>query len=70
MMLGSRSWYARLNGKIYVFQSKHQRDICGGEPISAEEAYHNHPHIEVMFHDFQKWYAKHNPNRPLPQNRR
>lgn len=70
MMLGSRSWYAQLNGKIYVFQSKHQRDISGGEPINAEEAYQYHPHINVMFNDFSKWYAKHHPLNPIPPNRR
>lgn len=67
MMLGSRSWYARLRGKTYVFQSKHQRDISGGEPISAIEAQQYQPHINVMFHDFPRWYAKHHPGKPIPE---
>lgn len=66
MILGSRSWYARLNGKTYAFQSKHQRDISGGKPISASEAYQYYPHINVMFHNFQKWYAEQHPGKPLP----
>lgn len=38
-MLGSRMFYARIDGIIYGFDAKRHRDNCGGEPVSSKTAY-------------------------------
>jgi len=58
MVLGSRNWYARIGDTIYCFQSKKHRNNCGGQPISAKEAYKDYGNIvDVMFWQYKKWRA-------------
>ena len=56
MVLGSSNFYARLNGKIYCFQDKKQRDNCGGIPISALEAYKEYDNVyDVLYMDYKRF---------------
>lgn len=59
MVLGSRNFYARLNGKIYCFQDKKQRDNCGGIPISSLEAYKEYDNVyDVLYMDYKRFGLK------------
>ena len=57
----TRTFYSLMNGQIYNFETKKQRDeackeIDGREKYSACEAYKNYSNvIRVGFHDFDNW---------------
>lgn len=58
MFVHDRNWYALINNQVYAFQSKHQRDICGGEPIKYSDF--NHRTVTptlIRFNDFPAWHA-------------
>lgn len=68
MMIESKSWYALINGKLYAFQSRHQRDIAGGEPLTQQEAHPYLPNVKnIPFQEFNQWYETHRKshNKPL-----
>ena len=58
MFVRDRNWYALINNQVYAFQSKHQRDISGGEPIRYADFDHRiiSP-IIIKFDDFPTWHA-------------
>ena len=63
MILGSRAFYAEINGTIYAFQSKKQRNNSGGRTVSAKYVYGkentNRPRFEpVWFWQFEEWKGK------------
>lgn len=37
--IGTKTYYARINGVIYAFRSKVERAASGGEPVSSQTAY-------------------------------
>lgn len=60
MILGSRAFYAEINGTVYAFQSKKQRNNSGGRIVSAKYVYGkentNRPRFEpVWFWQFEEW---------------
>lgn len=67
MMLGTRSWYAVLNGVLYAFQDKRQRDVAvdrlGAYPMTSREAYawsglpHKSLAYDVCYWQFDRWLA-------------
>lgn len=66
MIFANKLWYAKINGRIYAFQSKHQRDLAGGENISESDI-PTHANVKyITFDEFDKWYvARKQKPRPL-----
>lgn len=65
MILGSRAFYAELDGIIYAFQSKRQRDNSGGKKVSASYVYSKENKqkprfLPVWFWQYEDWKGRRN----------